>query len=64
MPLPTPHQSRKIDDGIKETNRLITKEEKYSLDLQKKDYLASLYAHLTRLNKMLETGEGLPRNDN
>jgi hypothetical protein len=61
MPLPTPHQIRRIDDGIKETNRLIAKEEKYSKDLQKVDYLKSLYVHLNRLYKMRDTGEGLPK---
>ena len=57
---PTEWQAAKIRSGIAETNRLIAKEERYTKDLQKVDYLTGLYAHLARLNKMLETGEGLP----
>lgn len=52
MAILTPHQLRIVDAGIKETERLIAKEEKYSQDLQKKDYLKSLYDHLERLHKM------------
>ena len=58
--LPTPWQTRKIQSGIAETARLIRKEEAYSKDLQKQDYLAELYAHLRKLGVMLETGKGLP----
>jgi len=59
--LPTEWQAKKIQSGIAETARLIRKEEAYSKDLQKKDYLAELYAHLQTLNVMLTTGKGLPR---
>lgn len=58
---PTPWQVAKIQSGIKETVRLIKKEQAYSVDLQKKDYLQELVAHLQKLNTMLNTGEGLPR---
>lgn len=61
MHLPSVWQVKKIQTGINETLRLIEKEERYPIDLQKPDRLAFLYGHLTHLNKMLETGEGLPQ---
>ena len=60
MTMPTRWQIGKIHSGIKETVRLIVKEEKYSKDLQKVEYLSELYSHLRRLERMLETGDGLP----
>jgi hypothetical protein len=58
--LPTSWQAAKIQSGIKETVRLIKKEQAYSVDLQKKDYLLELVTHLQKLNVMLNTGKGLP----
>lgn len=62
MHLPTLNQIKRIDQGIVETDRLIAKEERYSKDLQKADYLQSLYIHKAYLITMKETGKGLPRN--
>lgn len=62
MHLPTLNQIKRIDQGIVETDRLIAKEERYSKDLQKADYLQSLYIHKAYLIVMKETGRGLPGN--
>jgi hypothetical protein len=58
--LPTLWQVAKIQAGIKETKRLIEKEMSYSPDLRKPAYLMELYAHMSKLDNMLLTGEGLP----
>lgn len=60
MHLPTLNQIKRIDQGIVETDRLIAKEERYSKDLQKADYLQKLYDHKAYLITMKETGKGLP----
>jgi hypothetical protein len=44
-----------------ETQAIIDKELRYSEDLQKPEYLAKYRAHLAKLERMLETGEGLPQ---
>lgn len=58
--LPTVQEARKIRQAIAEWDRLIQKEERYSKDLQKADYLNGLYTQKNKLQVMLDTGEGLP----
>ena len=61
MTLPTDRQAARIEQAQEETLRLIEKELNYSPDLRKADYLEKLRAHFVKLQKMLDTGEGLPK---
>lgn len=49
----TAERKKRVIQAIAETSRYIEKEEKYSEDLRKHDYLNSLYVHLEKLNGML-----------
>ena len=49
--------SQKVYSAITETIRLIQKENKYSYDLRKHDYVERLENHLNKLYKMIEVGE-------
>lgn len=51
----TPELKKDIYSAITETITLIQKENKYSFDLRKHDYVANLKNHLNNLYKMLET---------
>jgi hypothetical protein len=51
------YESQKVYSGINETIRLIQKENKYSYDLRKHDYVERLENHLNKLYKMIEIGE-------
>jgi hypothetical protein len=59
--LPTRQQAARIRQAMAETQAIIDKELRYSVDLQKPEYLAKYRAHLAKLERMLETGEGLPK---
>ena len=49
--------SKKVYKAITETISLIQKENKYSFDLRKHDYVERLENHLNKLYKMIEVGE-------
>jgi hypothetical protein len=49
--------SQKVYSAITETIRLIQKENKYSYDLRKHDYVERLENHLNKLYKIIEVGE-------
>jgi hypothetical protein len=52
----SPEYTRRTIQAMDETQRLIDKEMRYSPDLRKQDYLASLHRHVAKLTTMLETG--------
>ncbi len=60
MNKPTARQAARIEQGIREHQQLLDKELRYSADLQKPAYVASLNASIARLQNMLATGAGLP----
>ena len=51
------NDAKKVYSAITETIRLIQKENKYSYDLRKHDYVERLENHLAKLYKMIEVGE-------
>lgn len=54
MIIQTETQMHRTLQALAETGALIQKEMKYSPDLQKKGYLASLEKHAAKLNRMLD----------
>lgn len=54
MIIQTENQLHRTLQALAETGALIQKEMRYSPDLQKKDYLASLENHAAKLNRMID----------
>lgn len=61
MSLPTPRQAVKINIALVEFDRLIAAEMQYSEDLRRTEYLAMLRKNRATIQRMLETGKGLPQ---